>query len=127
MLKLKNLKKEVASLYLASKRKDVPWYAKLIIILVVGYALSPIDLIPDFIPVLAYLDDLIIVPIGVAFAIRLIPENVMKECREQSENIFKTGTPKNWIAGGIIIFIWIVIVISILIKQFLLLSNMLCL
>jgi uncharacterized membrane protein YkvA (DUF1232 family) len=116
MLKLKNLKKEVAALYLASKRKDVPWYAKLIIILVVGYALSPIDLIPDFIPVLGYLDDLIIVPIGVGFAIRLIPENIMKECREQSENIFKTGKPKNWIAGGIIIIIWIVIVTCILIK-----------
>lgn len=118
IINLKNLKKEVAALYLASKRKDVPWYAKLIILLVVGYALSPIDLIPDFIPVLGYLDDLIIVPIGVSLAIRLIPENIMKECREQSENIFQAGKPKNWIAGGIIIFIWIVLVTSILIKVF---------
>ena len=112
-LKIKNLKKEIGALYLASKRKDVPLYAKLVIILVVGYALSPIDLIPDFIPVLGYLDDLIIVPMGVALAIRLIPNNIMNECREQSENTFKDGKPKNWVAGGIIIFIWIVISIYI--------------
>ena len=117
-LQLKNLKKEIGALYLASKRDDVPWYAKLLIILVVGYALSPIDLIPDFIPVLGYLDDLIIVPLGVAFAIRLIPRNIINECREQSENVFKAGKPKNWIAGGIIIFIWIVIVTYILVKLF---------
>jgi uncharacterized membrane protein YkvA (DUF1232 family) len=85
----------------------MPWYAKFVVILVVGYALSPIDLIPDFIPVLGYLDDLILVPIGVAFAIRLIPRDIMNECRAQSENIFKEGKPKNWVSGGIIIFIWI--------------------
>ncbi len=117
-LKLTNLKKEIGALYLAAKREDVPWYAKLVIILVVGYALSPIDFIPDFIPVLGYLDDLIIVPIGVVLATRLIPENIMNECREQSENIFKDSKPKNWVAGGIIIFIWIVIVTCISIKLF---------
>ena len=106
-IKVKNLKKEIGALSLACKRRDVPWYAKLVVLLVVGYALSPIDLIPDFIPVLGYLDDLILVPIGVAFAIRLIPKDIMNECREQSENIFKEGEPKNWVAGGIIIFIWI--------------------
>ena len=117
-LKIKDLKKEIGALYLASKRNDVPWYAKLVIILIVGYALSPIDLIPDFIPVLGYLDDLIIVPMGVALAIRLIPNNIMNDCREQSENIFKEGKPKNWVAGGIIIFIWIVISIYILRRLF---------
>ena len=106
-LKVKILKKEIGSLYLAYKRRDVPWYAKVVVLLVVGYALSPIDIIPDFIPVLGYLDDLILIPIGVAFAIRLIPKDIMNECREQSENIFKDGKPKNWVAGGIIIFIWI--------------------
>ena len=89
----------------------VSWYAKVVII-VVGYALSPIDLIPDFIPVLGYLDDLILVPIGVAFAIRLIPKDIMNECREKSKNIFKEGKPKIQIEGEIIIFIWIVIVDS---------------
>ncbi|MBU3183087.1 DUF1232 domain-containing protein [Clostridium psychrophilum] len=106
-IKVKNLKKEIGALSLACKRRDVPWYAKLVVVLVVGYALSPIDLIPDFIPVLGYLDDLILVPIGVVFAIRLIPKDIMNECREQSEDIFKEGKPRNWVAGGIIIFIWI--------------------
>jgi uncharacterized membrane protein YkvA (DUF1232 family) len=82
----------------------------------VGYALSPIDLIPDFIPVLGYLDDLILVPIGVAFAIRLIPRDIMNECREQSEDIFKEGKPKNWVAGGIIILIWVAIFTCFLIR-----------
>ncbi|MBK5242665.1 MAG: DUF1232 domain-containing protein [Clostridium sp.] len=109
-IKVKNLKKEIGALSLACKRCDVPWYAKVVVLLVVGYALSPIDLIPDFIPVLGYLDDLILVPIGVVFAISLIPKDIMNECREQSENIFKEGKPKNWVVGGIIIFIWIGIV-----------------
>ncbi|MBZ9689149.1 DUF1232 domain-containing protein [Clostridium estertheticum] len=115
---LKNLKKEIAALYLASKRDDVPWYAKVVILLIVGYALSPIDLIPDFIPVLGYLDDIIILPIGIMFAIRLIPKNIMNECREQSENIFKNGRPKNWIAASIIILIWMIIVTYISINLF---------
>ena len=115
-IKLENLKREIKALYLASKRDDVPWYAKLVILLVVGYALSPIDLIPDFIPILGYLDDIIILPIGIMLAIRLIPSNIMDECREQSENIFKNGKPKNWVAASIIIFIWIIILTYILIN-----------
>jgi len=115
-IKLENLKKEIKALYLASTRDDVPWYAKLVILMVVGYALSPIDLIPDFIPVLGYLDDIIILPIGIILAIRLIPRSIMDECREQSENIFKNGRPKNWVAASIIIFIWIIILTYILIN-----------
>lgn len=113
-LKVKKIKKELGALYLAYKRPDVPLYAKLVSILVVGYALSPIDLIPDFIPVLGYLDDLILVPLGIALAIKLIPRDIINECRKQAEDIFKEGKPKNWIAGGIIIFIWIIIVSYIL-------------
>lgn len=115
---LKNLKKEIGALYLASKRGDVAWYAKAIILLIVGYALSPIDLIPDFIPILGYLDDIIILPIGIMFAIRLVPKDIMNECREQSENIFKNGKPKNWIAAGIIILIWTITLIYISINLF---------
>jgi len=117
-IKVENLKVEISALYLASKRDDVPWYAKLVIILVVGYALSPIDLIPDFIPIIGYLDDIIILPMGIMLAIRLIPENIMDECRQESATAFKNGKPKNWFAAGIIIFIWIVIVIYVLIKIF---------
>lgn len=111
--KSRKIKKEIGALYYAYKRPDVPFYAKLVSILVVGYALSPIDLIPDFIPVFGYLDDLILVPLGIAFAIKLIPSDIMNECRQQSENIFNEGKPKNWIAGGIIIFVWIIIIMKI--------------
>lgn len=112
------LKKEVMTLYLASKRKDVPWYARIIIVLVVGYALSPIDLIPDFIPVLGYLDDIIIVPLGISLAIKLVPKEILDECRIQAEEAFKTGKPKNWIAGVIIILIWLLLAIWIISKIF---------
>ncbi len=112
--KVKIIKRDIGALYLAYKRPDVPFYAKLVSVLVVGYALSPIDLIPDFIPVLGYLDDLILIPIGIAFTIRLIPEEIMEECRKEAENVFTDGTPKNWVAGGIIISIWIIIVSYIL-------------
>lgn len=114
--KAKKIKKEIGALYLAYKRPDVPFYAKLVSILVVGYALSPIDLIPDFIPILGYLDDLILVPLGIAFAIKLIPRDIMNECRQQSENIFNQGKPKNWVAGSIIVCIWIIIISYILIR-----------
>ena len=114
--KVEKIKKEIGALFLAYKRKDIPIYAKLVSILVVGYAFSPIDLIPDFIPVLGYLDDLIIVPLGIALAIKLIPKDIMKECRQQSENIFSEGKPKSWVAGGVILCIWIIIFICILVK-----------
>jgi uncharacterized membrane protein YkvA (DUF1232 family) len=108
--KAKSLKKEVKALYLAYKRPDVPWFAKLLALLVVGYALSPIDLIPDFIPVLGYLDDLVLIPLGVALAIRMIPPDIMKECREQAEDVFKDGKPKNWAAGAVIIVVWVIVI-----------------
>ncbi|AGK95972.1 YkvA family protein [Clostridium pasteurianum] len=116
MKRAKKMKKEIGALYFAYKRPDVPFYAKLVSILVVCYALSPIDLIPDFIPILGYVDDLIILPLGIAFAIKLIPSDIMNECRQQSENIFKEGKPKKWIAGVIIICIWIIIISYILMK-----------
>lgn len=112
--KARKIKRELGALYLSCKHSDVPLHAKLVAVLVVGYALSPIDLIPDFIPVLGYLDDLILLPLGIALAIKLIPSDIMKECREQAEDIFKKGKPKNWFAGGIIIALWILIVLLIL-------------
>jgi uncharacterized membrane protein YkvA (DUF1232 family) len=74
---------------------------------IVGYAFSPIDLIPDFVPVLGYLDDLILIPLGIAFVLRAIPPEVMAECREKAAIAMAGGKPRNWIAGGIIVFIWI--------------------
>lgn len=106
----KNLKSEIAALYLACKSPDVPWYAKAFTVIVVGYALSPIDLIPDFIPVLGYLDDLILIPLGISIAIRLVPKDVMEECRSQAKDLFKEGRPQNRIAAFVIILIWVVII-----------------
>lgn len=116
-IRAKNLKNELAAIFLAYKKPGVPWYAKLIAIIVVGYALSPIDLIPDFIPVLGYLDDLILIPLGISLVIKLIPTIVMEECRNEAKNLFDNGKPKNHIAAFIIIIIWITIISLIIFKM----------
>ncbi len=103
----RKLKQEVYALYLASKDRRVPWHARLAAIVVVAYAFSPIDLIPDPIPVLGYLDDLILIPLGIALVIKLIPAEVLRDCREKASLTMKARKPKNWVAGGIIILIWI--------------------
>jgi len=108
--KAKELKYDLSALYLAYKRKDVPIVAKIIIIIAIVYALSPIDLIPDFIPVLGYLDDLLIVPFLVFIAIKLIPKQIMTECREQATDLWKDGKPKKWYYAIPIILIWLLII-----------------
>ena len=105
---LRALKSELAALYLAYRDPRTPWYARVAAILVIAYALSPIDLIPDFIPVLGYLDDLVILPLGIFFAIKLIPAEIMASAQEKAasaEQVLPTGT-----AWGIliIIFLWLV-------------------
>ncbi len=80
-VRARQLRAETYALYLAYRDPRVPWVAKVLAAVVVGYAFSPIDLIPDFIPVLGYLDDLVLIPIGVALALRMIPAEVMDECR----------------------------------------------
>lgn len=107
----KRLKLNVSALFLAYKRKDVPWYAKAVAIVTVGYALSPIDLIPDFIPVLGYLDDLLILPLLIWVALKLIPKEIMVECREQAQDLWKDGKPKNWKYAIPVILIWIILII----------------
>jgi uncharacterized membrane protein YkvA (DUF1232 family) len=104
--KARRLKQEVHALYLASKDRRAPWHARLAAIVVVAYAFSPIDLIPDPIPVLGYLDDLILIPLGIALVIKLIPAAVLQDCREKAESTMKAGKPKIWVAAGIIILIW---------------------
>lgn len=105
----RQLKKQTFLLYLAYRHPNVPWYAKVWAICVVAYAFSPIDLIPDFIPVLGYLDDLILIPLGVAAAMRMLPENVISECRAKADELMKQDRPTNWVAGGLIIVIWILL------------------
>jgi uncharacterized membrane protein YkvA (DUF1232 family) len=103
----RKLKLEVYALYIASKDRRVPWYARVVAVTVVAYAFSPIDLIPDPIPVLGYLDDLILIPLGIALVIKLIPVEVLQDCREKAALTMKAGKPRNWVAGGIIILIWL--------------------
>lgn len=100
------LKQNVYVLFLAYRDPRVPWYAKLVAICVVAYAFSPIDLIPDFIPILGYVDDLIIVPLGVALALRMIPKSIVEEYQNKADEIRQKGKPKNWIAGALIVTIW---------------------
>lgn len=104
------LRTETYALYLAARNPRTPWYAKALVLLVVAYALSPIDLIPDFVPVLGYLDDLIIVPAGISLALRLIPAEVMEQARLQARN-----SPPQRRAGlvgaAIIIAMWLVAII----------------
>ena len=99
------IKRDVHALYLASRDPRVPWYAKALAILVAGYALSPIDLIPDFIPILGYLDDVIIVPLGVLAVVKLIPKDIMQEHRDLADAA--GDRPVNKTAATMIIAIWV--------------------
>jgi uncharacterized membrane protein YkvA (DUF1232 family) len=106
-----DLKLEAYCLYLAAKDPRTPWYTKALVACVVGYALSPIDLIPDFIPILGYLDDLIIVSYGMALAVRLVPRDVLEDCRHRAPLTIQTAVRAAVIAAGIVVFLWIVIIL----------------
>jgi uncharacterized membrane protein YkvA (DUF1232 family) len=101
------LKVEVMALWLAHRDPRVPWYAKLIVACVAAYALSPIDLIPDPIPILGHADDLILIPLGILIARRLIPAPVLAECRERAAGM--TNRPKSLVAAGVIIALWAIV------------------
>ena len=103
--RVRHLKRETFALYFACKDPRVPWYAKVFTAGVVGYAFSPIDLIPDYIPVLGYLDDLILLPLGILLAIRMIPPIVMEECRTSAESII--DRPVSRVAAVVIVSLWI--------------------
>ena len=109
--KARLLKTEVYAISLAYKDPRVSWYARIFAICVVGYAFSPIDIIPDPIPILGYLDDLILVPLGIAFVLKMIPKEVMAECREQAKAVMLKGKPVNRVAAVVIIGIWVVLAI----------------
>lgn len=109
--KARELKTEVYALYLAYRDPRVPWPARIFAGLVVAYAFSPIDLIPDPIPVLGYLDDLILVPLGVVLARRMIPADVLAECRIRAKEVMEEGKPVNRVAAGVIIAIWLLLAV----------------
>ena len=106
----KKLKTDIPAVFIALRKKETPLAAKIIAGITIGYALSPIDIIPDFIPVLGLLDDLIILPALISITIKLIPENIFKECRTESENLWENGKPKKWYYAVPIIIFWMIII-----------------
>src|SRR6266581_2000332 len=99
----RHLKAETWALSFAARDPRTPWYAKLL----VAYACSPIDLIPDFVPVLGYLDDLVLIPLGIAWAMQLVPSAVLVECRARAQETIQDGNPVSWVAGTMIVVIWL--------------------
>lgn len=110
----RNLKADIPALFFAVKDKDTPIMAKILAGVMVAYALSPIDLIPDFIPILGYLDDIILLPALIALTIRLIPKSVMERNRRVSEELWKNGKQKNWCYAIPIIVVWSLVLIVII-------------
>lgn len=106
----RRLKRDILALWLAADDPRVPWHAKALAAAVAGYALSPFDLIPDFIPVLGYLDDLILVPLGIALAVRLIPAAVMADLRARAETVLER--PASRVAAGVIVAVWAVAAVA---------------
>ncbi|QQZ10407.1 YkvA family protein [Heyndrickxia vini] len=115
---IQNLKRNIYILYLAYRHPETPWYAKVFSVCIVAYALSPIDFIPDVIPVLGYLDEVILLPLGILGAFSLIPKHILQECR-----VTASSTPKklrkNWPAAIVIVLVWFSLTTSILFKYFL--------
>jgi uncharacterized membrane protein YkvA (DUF1232 family) len=107
-IRARTLKKEVLAVYLAAGDPRTPWYAKGLILLIVAYALSPIDLIPDFVPVLGYLDDLILIPAGIWLAIRMVPPEVLAEARETASTRGVEGSVGK-AGAAIIISLWVIL------------------
>src|SRR5687767_12382962 len=103
----RGVKREALVMYVAARDPRTPWYAKALAVCVVAYALSPIDLIPDPIPVLGYLDDLVLIPLGVLAVRRMIPAHVMAECRAKGQEL--TEKPTSWIAAAVIVLIWLIV------------------
>jgi uncharacterized membrane protein YkvA (DUF1232 family) len=106
------LKVETLALYYAARHPRLPWYARAWVLLVAAYAFSPIDLIPDFIPVLGYLDDLVIVPLGVFVALKLIPPAVMDECRLLARERLADGEPQARFMTVVVIVVWVLLAVA---------------
>ena len=115
------LKTEVYAIYVAYRDPRVPWVARVFAMCVVAYAFSPIDLIPDPIPILGYLDDLILIPLGIKLALSMIPAEVMAESREKAREIIRQGKPVNRAAAAVIVVIWLLLaalIITVLVRVF---------
>ena len=104
--KANRLKSDIPAVFLALKAKETPWYAKVCAAITVAYALSPVDLVPDFIPVLGYLDDVILLPLLVALTVKFIPKETFQKYREKAEGMWENGKPKKWYFAIPIIIVW---------------------
>jgi uncharacterized membrane protein YkvA (DUF1232 family) len=111
------LKGDIYALYLAARDPRVPWLAKGLALIVTAYAFSPIDLIPDFVPLLGHLDDLVLLPLGIALTLKLIPPSIWAECREQARVDSAARSRAGWVAAGVIALLWL-LVIAWLVGQF---------
>ena len=101
------LKQDTYALYLAGRDPRAPWAARILLMVIVAYALSPIDLIPDFIPVLGYIDDMVLLPLGIALAVKLIPPGLWAECKERARSQLTSGLPRSRTAAFVIVVIWL--------------------
>lgn len=106
----RKLKSDIPAIFLALKDKETPVSAKILAAITVAYVLSPIDLIPDFIPVLGYLDDVLILPALSALTIKLIPKEKLEQYRTESEGMWENGKPKKWYYAIPIVVFWIIII-----------------
>ena len=111
--KAKKLKRVIPAVYIALKDGNTPVLAKLFAAITVAYALSPIDLIPDFIPILGYIDDIVILPLLITVTVKLIPRDIWEKSRVQLENLWKDGKPKRWYFALPIIAVWLLIILVI--------------
>jgi uncharacterized membrane protein YkvA (DUF1232 family) len=107
----RRLKTEVIALYLAARHPGTPWYAKLFLAAIVAYALSPIDLIPDFIPVLGLVDEIILLPFAIALALKMIPAEVMSECRAQASQARPDASRAGRVGAVVVVLIWIILIV----------------
>ncbi len=106
----RRLKAETYTLYLAYRHPRTPWYAKVFAALIVGYVFSPIDPIPDFIPGVGLLDEMVVVPIGILIAAKMIPPDVFAECREKAREVEEGEKPVSRVAAGVVVAIWLLCV-----------------
>lgn len=112
--KAKQLKSQLYILYLASRHPGTPWYVKALAAVIIAYAISPIDLIPDFIPVLGFLDDIILLPLGIYAVFKLIPKDILAECNNKAEKRIPLSSTSKWITSSVIIAIWFFIILMII-------------
>ena len=110
----KQLKADIPAVFLTLKDKETPMIAKIFAGITVAYALSPIDLVPDFIPILGYLDDIILLPFLVALTIRFMPKDILERNRQRSVDLWKEGKPKKWYYAVPIILIWLLIIVLVI-------------